>query len=182
MNKYEIKQGENDLMVSVIIPVHNVLPFLREALDSVIHQSYEDLEIIIIDDGSSDGSSVICDDYASNDKRIRVIHQSNQGLSAARNVGLDLMTGDAVVFLDSDDKYDLEFVSVMASMLACTQSDMVVCKYLTRFTMDQMGWDNNEEAHPSISQGIYDRSKAFNAMIFGDLNVHVWNKMYKSTL
>ena len=93
-------------LVSVIIPVFNVRPYLEEALDSVIHQSYENLEIIIINDGSNDGSGEICDEYAVKDKRIRVIHQENRGLSAARNAGLDCMTGDYVAFLDPDDAYD----------------------------------------------------------------------------
>lgn len=91
-------------MVSVIIPVYNVSMFLHEAIDSVIHQTYQNLEIILIDDGSSDGSEKICDEYKT-DRRVKVIHQKNQGLSAARNVGLDIMTGKYVAYLDADDRY-----------------------------------------------------------------------------
>ena len=80
-----------DPLISIIIPVYNVEPYLEEALDSVIHQTYEKLEILVIDDGSSDRSSVICDTYARTDQRINVIHQKNRGLSAARNVGLPPM-------------------------------------------------------------------------------------------
>ena len=86
-------------LVSVIIPVYNVELYLREALDSVINQTYRNLEILVIDDGSTDGSGTICDEYAMKDKRIRVIHQNNRGLSNARNVGLDRMNGDAIAFL-----------------------------------------------------------------------------------
>ena len=75
-------------LVSVIIPVYNVAPYLAESLDSVLHQTYEHLEVIIIDDGSTDGSGEICDSYAAKDGRIRVIHQENRGLSAARNAGV----------------------------------------------------------------------------------------------
>ena len=93
----------DQIKVSVIIPVYNVEPYIVEALESVIHQTYENLEILVIDDGSTDGSGVICDNYAGKDARICVIHQENKGLSSARNAGLDRMTGDAVAFLDSDD-------------------------------------------------------------------------------
>ena len=80
-------------MISVIVPVYNVEPYVRKCLDSVINQTYRDLEILVIDDGSTDGSSRICDEYAERDKRIRVISQSNQGLSSARNTGLHHIHG-----------------------------------------------------------------------------------------
>ena len=105
-------------IVSIIIPVYNVAPYLVEALDSVVHQSYGNLEIIIIDDGSTDGSAEICDDYARRDRRIRLIHQENKGIGAARNVGLDIMNGEAVAFLDSDDAYDPDFIEAMVSAMA----------------------------------------------------------------
>jgi glycosyltransferase involved in cell wall biosynthesis len=91
-------------LVSVIIPVYNVAPFLRESLDSVINQTYTDLEIIIIDDGSTDSSGLICNEYTM-DCRVKVVHQSNGGLSVARNIGLDIFRGDYVTFLDPDDVF-----------------------------------------------------------------------------
>ena len=90
-------------LISIIIPVFNVRPYLEKALESVIRQTYSHLEIIVIDDGSTDGSGVICDEFAKRDERIKVIHQENRGLSSARNAGLDIMTGEAVAFLDPDD-------------------------------------------------------------------------------
>ena len=87
--------------VTVIVPVYNVAPYLREALDSVVNQTYKDLEIIIVDDGSDDGSASICEEYASSDPRIKLIHQANNGLSGARNTGLESATGDFVSFVDS---------------------------------------------------------------------------------
>ncbi len=90
-------------LISVIIPVYNAEKYLNRCVDSVIHQTHGNLEIVLVDDGSSDGSSKICDDYAAADPRIKVIHKKNGGVCSARNVGLDACTGDYVGFLDSDD-------------------------------------------------------------------------------
>ena len=90
-------------MVSVIIPVYNVEKYLAECVDSVLAQSCQNYEIILVDDGATDSSGRMCDEYARKDSRIRVIHQSNGGLSAARNAGLDAAQGEYVYFLDSDD-------------------------------------------------------------------------------
>lgn len=89
--------------VSVIIPVYNVEQYLRECVDSVLRQTYQNFEIILVDDGSKDGSPKICDEYAGADRRIQVIHQENQGLSIARNNGFSASSGEFVYFLDSDD-------------------------------------------------------------------------------
>lgn len=98
-------EGESNtpLIVSVIVPVYNVAPYLTECIESIINQTYEHLEIILVDDGSTDGSGAICDDYARQDPRIKVIHKENGGLSSARNAGMDIMTGALVSFVDSDD-------------------------------------------------------------------------------
>lgn len=97
---------ENQTLISVIIPVYNVESYLRECVDSVINQTYQNLEIILVDDGSTDSSGEICDEYLNADERITVIHKKNSGLSAARNAGLDACEGDYVYFLDSDDYID----------------------------------------------------------------------------
>ena len=93
----------SDKLVSLIIPVYNQKAFLKRCLDSVLAQTYQNLEIIIIDDGSTDGSDVICNNYANIDIRIQLIHKENGGVSSARNIGLELAKGDYVTFLDSDD-------------------------------------------------------------------------------
>lgn len=89
--------------ISIIVPVYKVEPYLRRCIDSVLNQTYPDFELILVDDGSPDNCGVICDEYAEKDSRIRVIHQKNGGLSAARNAGLDVATGKFIYFLDSDD-------------------------------------------------------------------------------
>lgn len=166
--------------VSVIIPVWNVAPYLQEALDSVIHQTYTKLEIIIVDDGSTDGSGAICDKYK-NDPRVTVFHQENKGLSVARNVGLDLMTGDAIAFLDSDDVYDLDFIKLMVDTINRDKTDMVVCKYSIIYSSELEIADAPKE-QPIIVEGVYDRYNAIQALFNGELNVNVWNKLYKNDL
>lgn len=93
------------MTLSVIIPVYNVALYLRRCVESVLHQTYHNMEIILVDDGSTDGSGAICEEFAREDERIRVIHKANGGLSDARNAGLAVATGEYVVFLDSDDAW-----------------------------------------------------------------------------
>ncbi len=93
------------MKVSVVIPVYNVKPYLERCVQSVLRQTYKDLEIILVDDGSTDGSGEMCDDIATRDQRICVIHQENQGLSGARNTGIHHATGEYIIFLDSDDEW-----------------------------------------------------------------------------
>ena len=89
--------------VSIIVPVYNVEPYLRQCLDSILAQTFTDWECILVDDGSKDGSGAICDEYAEKDSRFRVVHQENKGSSAARNEGLSLSKGIYLSFIDSDD-------------------------------------------------------------------------------
>lgn len=108
-------------MFSVIIPVFNASMFLEKCLDSVIHQTFKDLQIILIDDGSTDESGKICDDYLKKDDRIYVVHQKNQGLSKARNVGLSLAKGEYITFIDSDDYIELDTYAVVAEAIKNNQ-------------------------------------------------------------
>lgn len=90
-------------MISVIIPVYNVEPYLKQCLDSVLQQTYEDIEVILVDDGSTDNSGMICDEYTLRDSRIKVIHNEHCGQSDARNKGMWAASGDVISFIDSDD-------------------------------------------------------------------------------
>ena len=93
-------------VISVIVPIYNTEKYLAKCLDSLINQTFQSLEIILIDDGSIDNSGKICDEYALNDDRIKVIHKENGGVSSARNAGLDLATGSYIAFVDPDDYID----------------------------------------------------------------------------
>lgn len=103
----------NSPLVSVIVPVYNVAPYLEQCLDSIVNQTYRNLEIILVDDGSTDESGAICDRYADQDSRIRVVHKENGGQSSARNVALDMMTGEWVLFVDSDDWIELNTLELL---------------------------------------------------------------------
>lgn len=109
-------KGINDT-VSIIIPVYNVEKYLGRCLDSVCSQTYQELDIILVDDGSTDSSPRICDDFAARDNRIRVIHKSNCGVSSARNDALDIMTGEWVAFVDSDDYILPGYVEYLLNLL-----------------------------------------------------------------
>lgn len=114
-------------IISIIIPVYKVELYLPKCLDSVINQTYQNLEIILVNDGSPDRCGVICEEYAAKDKRIKVINQENQGLSVARNAGLKIATGDYLGFVDSDDWIELDMYEYLVQNLYNEQADIVVC-------------------------------------------------------
>lgn len=115
--------------VSIIMPVYRVEAWLRRALDSLVGQTYPHLEIFLVDDGSPDGSGAICDEYAQKDPRVKVLHQKNAGVSAARNAAFDRVTGDWIAFCDGDDWYEPDYVEKMLSAAQKEEADLVICNY-----------------------------------------------------
>lgn len=116
---------DNKPLISVIVPIYNTEKYLRKCFDSIINQTYKSLQIILVDDGSTDNSGVICDEYAAKDKRIQVIHKENAGVTAARNDGLDAASGDYIGFVDSDDWIELNMYEEMLENLMQTGADFV---------------------------------------------------------
>lgn len=117
----------NDL-VSIIVPIYNVQSYLKQCLDSIVNQTYRDIEVILIDDGSTDDSGYICEEYKSRDERIKVIHQENSGLSHARNVGIeqiDNLSQSIIMFVDSDDFLELDAIEKLKKVMDETDSDIV---------------------------------------------------------
>ena len=169
-------------LISIIIPVYNVEPFLVEALESAVCQTYNNLEIIIIDDDSDDGSGEICDEYASRDHRIFVIHQRNRGLSGARNSGLDFANGDAIAFLDSDDALHQDYIKHMFSAMVREKADIVVCKYSVHRTEGLISQDAPQDVRPKEDMGTYDRAEALRAFVDRSIHTTVWNKLYRRRL
>ena len=106
----------NNPLITVIVPVYNVEKYLTRCVDSIINQTYKNLEIILVDDGSTDSSPAICDNYAKKDSRINVIHKQNNGASSARNAALDIASGDYIGFVDSDDYIKSRYVRLSARL------------------------------------------------------------------
>ena len=117
-------------LISVIVPVYNVSNYLERCVQTLIKQTYGNLEIILVDDGSTDGSSKLCDKIAKSDNRIKVIHKENGGLSSARNAGLDAAQGEYISFIDSDDSIHLYFYNVLLKVMNETDADIVQCEML----------------------------------------------------
>lgn len=171
-------------LISVIIPVYNVEKYLHRCLDSVIAQTYQNLEIICVDDGSIDDSGKICDQYAVRDARIKVIHQENQGLSAARNRGLDAAEGEYIAFVDSDD-YILEgMYKKMLDKLLDYSVDLCVCQWQYEFS-DGRQVVKKKNIDPTIygcktslefARFLY-RGNYENGVV-----VAAWNKLYRRAL
>ena len=113
--------------ISIIVPIYNTKKYIDRVVNCLINQTYHNLEIILVDDGSTDGSSMLCDKYKKKDNRIKVIHQKNSGVSVARNVGLKHATGEYIGFVDSDDYISLNMYETLYNNLINTNSDISVC-------------------------------------------------------
>jgi len=116
-----------DKLVSVIIPIYNVERYLRRCVDSVLNQTYKNLEIILIDDGSTDDGGRICDEYSEEDQRVVCIHKTNGGLSDARNAGLDIASGEYLMFVDSDDWIHRKTIEILVTVLEKNNADLSFC-------------------------------------------------------
>ncbi len=172
------------MKVSVIVPVYNVRQYIKEALDSLINQSYRDLEIILVDDGSTDGSGDICDEYQKKDDRILVIHQENGGLSAARNAGLDIMSGDVISFLDPDDAFSSTMIEEMISALQKNNVDIIECKYARYNQIELLDEETlvHKISNTKTKIGKYTNKGAIKCILNDGLAFCVWNKIYKKNI
>lgn len=139
--------------LTIIVPVYKVEPYLRRCIDSILNQTFRDFELILIDDGSPDNCGAICDEYAEKDGRITVIHQKNQGVSAARNAGLDIARGTYLGFVDSDDWIEPEMYETMITTAKEKNVDVVVCGFsiFDEFG-EHSGISNREEGYLSQQQ------------------------------
>ena len=166
-------------MISIIVPIYNVEKYLPKCLESLVNQSYRDIEIILIDDGSPDRCGQICDDYAKKDSRIVVIHQKNQGVSAARNAGLVCAKGEYIGFVDPDDWVDLEMYGRMLEAMIREQADMVICGYeyvnITGEPTRKYAFSGTEIIN---SKDVYKRMFDMPPTI----RLVIWNKLFKKTI
>ena len=175
--------------VSVIVPIYMVEPYLKRAVDSIRNQTYQNLEIILVDDGSKDQCGRICDDYAKADNRIVVIHKENGGLSDARNAGLDVAHGEYIMFVDSDDYIAPDCVETLLKCLTEHDADVSMCSYVVTDSTeyDESIWLKSDRHEYDGSVEICDRRKLLSNLY--DANhrdatyfIVSWNKIYKASL
>ncbi len=164
-------------MISVIIPVYNVEKYLVKCIESVIKQTYKDLEIILVDDGSIDGSGRICDQYAKYDERIVVIHKQNGGLSSARNAGLEVAKGDYIGFVDSDDFIAENMYEYLYNIISDRNVDMAICGFKVVQENDYNSEDvDNDLELIQVLQG----EDTYNLVTkLRTEDIVVWNKLYR---
>lgn len=164
--------------ISIVIPVYNVEKYLKEALESIINQTYKNLEILLVDDGSKDSSGIICDEYAEKDNRVKVFHQENKGLSGARNTALSNATGKYIMFIDSDDTFELNACEKMYNAIEKHKADFVIGNYIY-IDEDGTKWNKavfSEEKYDEFKLSIKDYEKSFYIM-----NSGVWNKIFRKS-
>ncbi|MBQ5754212.1 MAG: glycosyltransferase, partial [Oscillospiraceae bacterium] len=168
--------------ISVIVPVYNVEPWLKENLESIRTQSFTDYECILVDDGSTDGGPALCDKYARNDDRFKVIHKPNGGLSSARNSGIEVAQGRYIAFVDSDDVILKDYLKVLYSAIQKEGADMAICGVE----------DVNEfcQSLPAPALTLPAKEGTFSGMelieeFYGESGTYytvAWNKLYKAEL
>lgn len=180
-----MRYNDNPL-ISVIIPIYNVELYLKECLYSVINQTYSNLEIILVDDGSTDSSSIICDEYANKDHRIKVLHQRNKGLVGARKSGLSIATGEIATFVDSDDWIDLDMYEVMVRAMIESEADIATSGLIREYGNYHINEKEDikpgvycgDELEVVIKNNLIDKNKFFKS----NISIHIYNKLFEKKL
>jgi len=168
--------------ISIIIPVYNVEPYIKKCLDSVINQTYKNLEILLIDDGSTDGSKEICDEYAAKDSRIKVFHKENRGLSSALNVGLNNFSGDYLGFVDSDDWIEPDMFGTLHKVIKNEDVQICIAGYFKDINNDSSPVCNKKQIPDGVIQTrdilLYPLQRDDYMGFCG----YVWNKLYSADI
>jgi glycosyltransferase involved in cell wall biosynthesis len=168
-------------LISIIIPVYKVEKYLDRCVESVVNQTYKNLEIILVDDGSPDNCPTMCDEWAKKDNRIKVIHKENGGVSSARNVGLDNATGEYIAFVDSDDYIKKETYKELLNLTITYNADVVICNFEKVFEVEHIKLEEDDCGVEKIK--VYEGENRFN--VLNDFYVQTtvpWGKMYKKNI
>lgn len=164
-------------LVSIVIPIYNVEAYLENCINSLIEQTYKNIEIILVDDGSPDKCPKICDDFSKKDKRIKVIHKPNGGLSDARNSGIAAASGEYITFVDSDDTVDNDYVEYLYSIMEEFKSDISICDYKAIYSNGTILSRNRNDKF------CISKEKTLEIMLYqNEFTVSSWAKMYKTKL
>jgi len=166
-------------LISVIVPIYNVEKYLKKSIESIINQTYKNIDILLVDDGSKDKYGEICDTYMEKDSRIKVIHQENMGQSIARNKGIEKSTGEYIIFVDSDDYIYEEYIDILYNLLKENNADISACGY-EYFYEDKV----SEKFVNTDKKKLQNREELLISMntVLGEMYVVVWGKLYKKEL
>lgn len=163
-------------LVSVIVPVYNASKYLKQNIESLLHQTLRDVEIVYVDDGSTDHSVEIIESYQKNDDRIKILRQKNQNAGAARNTGMHAATGKYLVFLDADDFFEPEMLKELSETAEKNRTDIVICGF---YGYDDVTTSNELTPFPQVNQGMLNRDQ-IGRKLFEICDVIPWNKMYSA--
>lgn len=164
-------------LVSIIVPVYNVEKYLKKCIDSIKNQTYDNLEILLVDDGSTDNSGKICDLYSKKDRRIKVIHKENGGLSDARNCGINIISGEYLTFIDSDDFIDNDYIKTLLTIAKKNNADIVISG-LFNYYENENNINNNLT---NYTESVVSKQKIYEKMFLQrGVDVNATAKLYKS--
>lgn len=165
-------------LISIIVPIFNVEKYLRTCIDSIINQTYKNVEIILVDDGSEDNCGAICNEYAIKDSRIKVIHKENGGLSDARNVAIDIVKGELITFIDSDDSVELDYIEYLYNLIEKNCADISICD------INKILEGKNSKGNTiNDNQYVFTKQQAIEQMLYQKLfDVSACAKLYKTEL
>ncbi|MDR2623947.1 MAG: glycosyltransferase [Methanobrevibacter sp.] len=171
-------------VISIIVPVYNVEKYLKRCIDSILNQTFKDFELILVNDGSTDDSGKICDDYKEKDNRIKVIHKKNGGLSSARNAGIDVAQGGYYGFVDSDDYISYDMYECLYKLIYCNDADIAICSIYHCYSNGQGRIKKNKsysETNPKTY--TFDKQEALKIVLQGKIfSMNVINRLYKRDL
>ena len=169
-------------LISIIIPVYNVENYLDRCIKSVLSQTYSEIEIILVDDGSTDSSGEICDQYAGISTRVKVIHKENGGLSSARNTGMTVAAGNIISFIDSDDWIHSRFLEILYEELISNHAEIAGCRYIKTSEDNLLDNTITVQNQKDFSRRIYSRDQAMSSLIRDSIKQVVWNKIYRKEI
>ncbi len=180
-------KSESKVLISIVIPVYNVEEFIHQSVSSVLEQTYTDIEVILVDDGSNDKSGEICDEYAAFDNRVHVIHKKNQGLVSARRYGVNYSKGEYIIFVDSDDWIEPDMIELLVKKAIESNADIVTSGFI------QFGNGEDLVVKDRISSGFYSNKKSLEGMIYpkmicwdndchAGITVATWDKLFRAEL
>lgn len=170
-------QPDNNDLISIIVPIYNAEKYLPRCIQSILNQTYKNIEVILVDDGSHDKCSEICDEFAKNDKRVKVIHKRNGGISSARNAGLDIAEGKYIGFVDNDDYIEPHMYEKLLKVLIKSNTDFAMCDY---FNVDESGNILNLPGVQYNKNEVITFEKIQSKSGYNNYNILVWNKLFKS--